>query len=111
CIRSAARSSTWRSSTSATIRGTRSHNADSGASSPVTTTPSMATAELPRRWAWPGLALVIAGGAGLRLWGFRQGLPYVFNTDEGDQCVPHAVGMVGRHVNPHHRVPTPAVPI
>ena len=68
----------------------------------------MATADLPRRWAWPGLALVIAGGAGLRLWGFRQGLPYVFNTDEGDHFVPHAVAMFGHNLNPHYFANPPA---
>src|SRR5438128_5959480 len=107
-IRSAARSSTWRSSMSATIRATRSHSTDSSASSRVATTPSMATADLPRRWAWPGLAVVIAGGAGLRLWGLRQGLPYVFNTDEGDHFVPHAVAMFGHSLTPHYFANPPA---
>ena len=34
-----------------------------------------------RRWAWGGLAVVLAGGLGLRLWGIRQGLPYAYNAD------------------------------
>ena len=62
----------------------------------------MATAELPRRWAWPALAVVLAGALALRLWGVRQGLPYAYNTDEADHFVPHAVAMFGHSLNPHY---------
>jgi hypothetical protein len=62
----------------------------------------MATAELPRRWAWPTLAVVLAGALGLRLWGVRQGLPYAYNTDEADHFVPRAVAMFGHSLNPHY---------
>jgi hypothetical protein len=62
----------------------------------------MATAELPRRWAWPGLAIVLAGALGLRLWGVQQGLPYAYNTDEADHFVPRAVAMFGHSLNPHY---------
>jgi hypothetical protein len=62
----------------------------------------MATAEIPRRWAWPALAIVLAGGLGLRLWGVQQGLPYAYNTDEADHFVPHAVAMFGHGLNPHY---------
>ncbi len=62
----------------------------------------MATAELPRRWAWPALAVVLAGALGLRLWGVRQGLPYAYNTDEADHFVPKAVAMFGHSLNPHY---------
>ena len=41
-------------------------------------------AELPRRWAWAGLAVVLAGGLALRLWGIRTGLPYVYHADATD---------------------------
>jgi hypothetical protein len=51
----------------------------------------MAIAE--RRWAWPGLAVVLGGGLALRLWGVRQGLPYAYNADEADHFVPHAIEM------------------
>ncbi len=70
--RSAAPSSTRRSSTSATMRATRYRRTATTASSRAATTRSMATAErvpallgaqLPRRWAWPALALILAGGA------------------------------------------------
>jgi Dolichyl-phosphate-mannose-protein mannosyltransferase len=62
----------------------------------------MATAELPRRWAWPVLAVVLAGALALRLWGVRQGLPYAYNADEADHFVPHAVAMFGHSLNPHY---------
>ncbi len=81
------------------------------ASSRATTTRSMATAErvpvllgaqLPRRWAWPALALILAGGLGLRLWGVQQGLPYAYNADEADHFVPRAVAIFGHDLNPHY---------
>jgi 4-amino-4-deoxy-L-arabinose transferase-like glycosyltransferase len=62
----------------------------------------MATAEIPRRWAWPALAVVLGGGLGLRLWGIEQGLPYAYNTDEADHFVPRAVAMFGHDLNPHY---------
>jgi hypothetical protein len=62
----------------------------------------MATAELPRRWAWPALGVVLAGGLGLRLWGVQQGLPYAYNADEADHFVPRAVAMFGHDLNPHY---------
>ncbi|HMH47337.1 MAG TPA: glycosyltransferase family 39 protein, partial [Solirubrobacteraceae bacterium] len=62
----------------------------------------MATAEVPRRWAWPALAIVLAGGLALRLWGVQQGLPYAFNADEADHFVPRAVHMFGHSLNPHY---------
>jgi hypothetical protein len=69
----------------------------------------MPTAEIPRRWAWPGLAAVLAGGLGLRLWGIGQGLPYAYNTDEADHFVPRAVSMFEKHsLNPHYFANPPA---
>jgi 4-amino-4-deoxy-L-arabinose transferase-like glycosyltransferase len=68
----------------------------------------MATAEIPRRWAWSGLAVVLAGGLGLRLWGLEQGLPYAYNTDEADHFVPRAVAMFGHSLNPHYFANPPA---
>jgi hypothetical protein len=46
-----------------------------------------------RRWVWAGLAVVLGGGLGLRLWGVRQGLPYAYNADEADHFVPRAIAM------------------
>ncbi len=59
--------------------------------------PALRGGALARRWAWPALALVLAGGLGLRLWGVQQGLPYAYNADEADHFVPHAVAMFGQH--------------
>ena len=61
-----------------------------------------------RRWAWPALALVLCGGLALRLWGVRQGLPYVYNVDEGTHFVPHAVAMFAGGLNPHYFANPPA---
>ncbi len=56
-----------------------------------------------RRWAWAGLAVVLAAGLGLRLWGVRQGLPYAYNADEADHFVPHAIEMFRQGtLNPHY---------
>ena len=65
--------------------------------------------ELPRRWAWGGLAVVLLAGLGLRLWGVRQGLPYPYNTDEAQHFVPHAVEMFRKStLNPHYFANPPA---
>jgi hypothetical protein len=62
-----------------------------------------------RRWAWPGLAAVLVGGLALRLWGVGQGLPYVYNSDEGDHFVPRAVRMFqDGTLNPHYFANPPA---
>jgi 4-amino-4-deoxy-L-arabinose transferase-like glycosyltransferase len=62
-----------------------------------------------RRWAWPGLAAVLLGGLGLRLWGVGQGLPYAYNSDEADHFVPRAVRMFEQHtLNPHYFANPPA---
>ena len=61
-----------------------------------------------KRLAWVGLAMVLAGGLALRLWGVKQGLPYAYNTDEGDHFVPHAVSMFGGSLNPYYFANPPA---
>jgi hypothetical protein len=65
--------------------------------------------ERARRWAWAGLAVVLLGGLGLRLWGVGEGLPYVYNSDEADHFVPHALEMF-KHgtLNPHYFANPPA---
>ncbi len=48
-------------------------------------------------------------GLTLRLWGVRQGLPYVYNTDEADHFVPHAIEMFrAGTLNPHYFANPPA---
>lgn len=56
-----------------------------------------------RRWAWGGLAVVLAIALLLRLWGIRQGLPFAYNADEADHFVPHAIDMFREGtLNPHY---------
>lgn len=65
--------------------------------------------DIPRRWAWAGLATVLLAGLGLRLWGVEQGLPYAYNADEHDHFVPHAIEMFERGtLNPHYFANPPA---
>ncbi|HZL48980.1 MAG TPA: glycosyltransferase family 39 protein [Solirubrobacteraceae bacterium] len=68
----------------------------------------MPTAELPRRWAWSGLAVVLGGGLALRLWGVAQGLPYIYNADENDHFAPRAIAMFGHGLNPKYFANPPA---
>ncbi|HTR73597.1 MAG TPA: glycosyltransferase family 39 protein, partial [Solirubrobacteraceae bacterium] len=71
--------------------------------------PAAGAGELSRRWAWAGLAAVLAGGLGLRLWGIGQGLPYAYNADEADHFVVHAVEMFAEGtLNPHYFANPPA---
>jgi len=70
--------------------------------------PGQAAGGGSRRWVWAGLAVVLVGGLGLRLWGVRQGLPYAYNTDEADHFVPHAIEMFGHSLNPHYFANPPA---
>jgi hypothetical protein len=64
---------------------------------------------LSRRWAWPALAAVLAGGLGLRLWGVAQGLPYPYNSDEADHFVPRAIQMFEHgNLNPKYFANPPA---
>jgi Dolichyl-phosphate-mannose-protein mannosyltransferase len=52
---------------------------------------------------------VLAVALGLRLWGIAQGLPYVYNLDESDHFVPHAVAMFSGGLNPHYFANPPAL--
>jgi 4-amino-4-deoxy-L-arabinose transferase-like glycosyltransferase len=62
-----------------------------------------------RTWAWAGLAIVLVGGLALRLWGVRQGLPYIYNSDEADHFVTHAVRMLSSGtLNPGYFANPPA---
>jgi hypothetical protein len=58
---------------------------------------------------WGALAVVLAGGFALRLWGYRQGLPFVYNIDEADHFVPRAVAMFQNGtLDPHYFSNPPA---
>lgn len=62
-----------------------------------------------RLWVWPALGLVLLGALALRLWGIKQGLPYVYNIDEAGHFVPKAVEMSAHGLNPHYFVNPPAL--
>jgi hypothetical protein len=61
-----------------------------------------------RRIVWAALSLVLAAAFALRLWGIRQGLPYVYNADENAHFVPRAIGMFAFGWNPHYFANPPA---
>jgi 4-amino-4-deoxy-L-arabinose transferase-like glycosyltransferase len=55
------------------------------------------------------LAALLVGALGIRLWGLKQGLPYVYNVDEASNFVPTAVSFYFTHSwNPHYFVNPPA---
>jgi hypothetical protein len=62
-----------------------------------------------RRWAWAGLAAVLAGALALRLWGIKEGLPYVYDIDEAAHFVPRAIAMSGLRLDPHYFANPPAL--
>jgi len=55
------------------------------------------------------LALIMAGGLVLRLWGFKTGLPFVYNVDEGAHFVPRAIGMFDHTYDPGYFINPPAM--
>jgi 4-amino-4-deoxy-L-arabinose transferase-like glycosyltransferase len=56
-----------------------------------------------RRWIWPaGLAGVLVLALLLRLWGIRSGLPYVYDTDENQHFLPHAISLLAHNGNPNY---------
>jgi Dolichyl-phosphate-mannose-protein mannosyltransferase len=62
------------------------------------------------RWRyWGPLAVVLVMAFLLRLWGIKQGLPYVYNVDEYGHFVPEAVAMFHHGLNPHYFVNPPAL--
>jgi len=62
------------------------------------------------RWRyWGPLSVVLAVAFALRLWGIKQGLPYVYNVDEYGHFVPEAVAMFHHGLNPHYFINPPAL--
>jgi hypothetical protein len=53
------------------------------------------------------LTAVLAAALGLRVWGAKHGLPYVYNVDENAHFVPNAIGLFGHGWNPHYFVNPP----
>jgi hypothetical protein len=54
------------------------------------------------------LLVLLAGALALRLVGFREGLPFVYNADENAHFVPRAIGMFGHSLNPDYFINPPA---
>ena len=62
------------------------------------------------RWRyWGPLAVVLVVAFGMRLWGIKQGLPFLYNVDEYGHFVPEAVAMFHHGPNPHYFVNPPAL--
>jgi 4-amino-4-deoxy-L-arabinose transferase-like glycosyltransferase len=71
--------------------------------------PALQRQERTRATGWRlGLAVVLLGALGLRLWGIHQGLPYAYNADENSHFLPHAIGMFGHGLDPGYYVNPPA---
>jgi hypothetical protein len=69
----------------------------------------MPAAERPAAWPYAlAFAAVVIGAFALRLWGFRQGLPLVYNADENAHFVAGAIGMFGHTYNPNYFINPPA---
>ncbi len=62
-----------------------------------------------RLWAWSALTLVLLAALGLRLWGIKTGLPYIYNIDEAGHFVPKAAKMFSEGLNPRYFVNPPAL--
>ena len=100
------RSSATPSPTPSTRPPSRSRRTAGGGSRRATTSPPMPAAE--RRWLFPaGVAALVLGALGLRLWGFRHGLPFVYNADENAHFVAGAIGMFGHTYNPNYFINPP----
>jgi hypothetical protein len=80
----------------------------------ITTAPRRlrtAITEIPRGWDLrygAAVTVVVALALALRLWGNRSGLPWAYNTDESQEFVPYAIGMLGGNLNPGYFINPPA---
>jgi hypothetical protein len=54
------------------------------------------------------LGLLLVATLLFRLWGIKQGLPYVYNVDEGYHFVPKALTFYSHNLNPHYFLNPPA---
>jgi hypothetical protein len=53
------------------------------------------------RWA-SALGAILVLALALRLWGIKSGLPYVYDTDEDQHFVPHAIALLAHDGNPNY---------
>ncbi len=62
------------------------------------------------RWRyWGPLTIVLILAFALRLWGIKQGFPYVYDVDEYGHFVPEAVAMFHHGLNPRYFINPPAL--
>ena len=61
----------------------------------------------PRRAWLVAVAVLLLGALALRVWGYRHGLPFVYNADENAHFVARAIGMFGHSYNPHYFINPP----
>jgi hypothetical protein len=54
------------------------------------------------------LAVLLVVTLVLRLWGVKQGLPYIYNVDEESHFVPKAITFFGHSLNPYYFLNPPA---
>jgi Dolichyl-phosphate-mannose-protein mannosyltransferase len=54
------------------------------------------------------LAALLLATLVLRLWGIKQGLPYIYNVDEESHFVPKAITFFGHSLNPNYFLNPPA---
>jgi 4-amino-4-deoxy-L-arabinose transferase-like glycosyltransferase len=54
------------------------------------------------------LGVLLVATLALRLWGIKQGLPYVYNVDEENHFVPKAIEYYGHDLNPGYFLNPPA---
>nr|MBA2644957.1 hypothetical protein [Solirubrobacterales bacterium] len=57
---------------------------------------------------WPlAIVAVLLGALALRVWGYRRGLPFVYNADENAHFVARSIGMFGHTYNPNYFINPP----
>jgi hypothetical protein len=54
------------------------------------------------------LGMLLLATLGLRLWGIKQGLPYIYNSDEARHYVPRAIAYFSHDYNPNYFLNPPA---
>ncbi|HWF71875.1 MAG TPA: glycosyltransferase family 39 protein [Solirubrobacteraceae bacterium] len=86
---------------------TRSQHPPRGASPPA----GRASLPRPRLHVDPiplAVAALLIATLVLRLWGIKQGLPYIYNVDEESHFVPKAITFFGHSLNPNYFLNPPA---
>ena len=79
---------------------------------PAQVPPPSGYGEPARRWHIDSIQIALAAllilTLVLRLWGIKQGLPYIYNVDEESHFVPKAITFFGHSLNPNYFLNPPA---